>query len=103
MFLGKVVGTVVSTQKDHKLQGLKLLLVQHMTIDMELTKSFTVVADGVGAGRDEVVVCAAGSSARLTEQTEGLPVDSVIMAIVDTLEIEGSIVFDKREPSTASA
>jgi len=97
MFLGKVVGTVVSTQKDKKLTGLKLLLVQHMSMNMELTKSFTVVADGVGAGRGEVVVCAAGSSARLTEYTEGLPVDCVIMAIVDTLEIEGNIAYNKHD------
>jgi len=95
MFLAKVVGTVVATQKDPKLAGLKLLLVQNLSLDMKLTSSFVVAADAVGAGKDEVVVCATGSSARLTEMTEGLPVDAVIMAIADTLEVAGSIVYQK--------
>ncbi|MEW6233996.1 MAG: EutN/CcmL family microcompartment protein [Candidatus Omnitrophota bacterium] len=95
MFLAKVVGTVVATQKDPKLAGLKLLLVQNLSLDMKPTSTFVVAADAVGAGKDEVVVCATGSSARLTEMTEGLPVDAVIMAIADTLEVEGNIVYQK--------
>ncbi len=102
MILGKVVGSVVSTQKDSKLAGLKLLMVQHMDINMELTKNITVVADAVGAGRDEVVICASGSSARMTEYTEGLPVDSVIMAIVDSIDVDGRIVYNK-SPEAATA
>lgn len=95
MFLGRVVGTVVSTQKDPKLVGGKLLIVQHLTIDLQLSKTFVVAMDAVGAGTGEVVICAAGSSARMTEVTEGLPVDTVILAIVDSLEIGGEIVFRK--------
>ncbi|HOJ59592.1 MAG TPA: EutN/CcmL family microcompartment protein [bacterium] len=95
MFLAKVVGTVVATQKDPKLAGLKLLLVQNLTLDLELTKSFVVAADAVGAGTGEVVVCATGSSARLTEVTHNLPVDAVIMAIVDSLEVGGRITYNK--------
>ena len=95
MFLGKVVGTVVSTQKDSKLVGGKLLIVQHLTLDLEPAKTFIVAMDSVGAGQGEVVICAAGSSARMTEVTEGLPVDTVILAIVDSLEIGGEIVFRK--------
>ncbi len=97
MFLAKVVGTVVATQKDPKLAGLKLLLVQHLGLDMELTKTFVVAADAVGAGNGEVVVCATGSSARLTETTDKLPVDAVTMAIVDTLEIGGTIIYQKSQ------
>jgi microcompartment protein CcmK/EutM len=97
MFLAKVVGSVVSTQKDPKLVGLKLLLVQHLNLDIEPTKSFVVAADSVGAGNGEVVVCATGSSARLTEETEGLPVDAVIMAIVDSMDIHGQIKYDKSQ------
>lgn len=95
MFLAKVVGTVVATQKDAKLEGLKLMLVQHLSLDLEPTKTFVVAADAVGSGYGEVVVCATGSSARLTEVTDKLPVDAVIMAIVDTLEIGGSIKYQK--------
>lgn len=95
MFLAKVVGTVVATQKDHKLQGLKLLLVQHLSLDLKPKDNFVVVADAMGAGRGEVVVCAAGSSARLTEITKGLPVDAVIMAIVDSLEVNGTVTYSK--------
>ncbi|MBN2326401.1 MAG: EutN/CcmL family microcompartment protein [Candidatus Omnitrophica bacterium] len=101
MFLAKVVGTVVATQKDPKLAGLKLLLVQHLSLDLEPTKSFVVAADSVGSGTGEVVVCATGSSARLTEVTDKLPVDAVIMAIVDTLEINGAIKYSK-SPEAAS-
>ncbi len=95
MFLGRVVGTVVSTQKDPKLKGGKLLVVQYLTMDLEPAKNFAVAMDAVGAGAGEVVVCATGSSARMTEVTEGLPVDAVILAIVDSLEIEGKIIFRK--------
>ncbi len=95
MFLGRVVGTVVSTQKDPKLQGGKLLIVQHIGIDLEPSKTHVVAMDSVGAGTGELVVCAAGSSARMTEVTEGLPVDTVILAIVDSLEVGGEIVFRK--------
>jgi microcompartment protein CcmK/EutM len=95
MFLAKVVGTVVATQKDPKLAGLKLLIVRQFTIDLKPTNTFLVAADAVGAGKEEIVVCATGSSARLTEQTDGLPVDTVIMAIADTLEVEGDIIYNK--------
>lgn len=95
MFLARVVGTVVATQKDHKLEGLKLMIVRQFTVDLEPTSTFMVAADAVGAGKDEIVVCATGSSARLTELTNGLPVDTVIMAIADSLEIEGKIIYKK--------
>ena len=98
MFLGKVVGTVVSTQKDPKLCGLKLLLVQQVRAeDLAPRDLFHVAADAVGAGKGELVVCAGGSSARLTEITDKLPVDTVIMAIVDTLELHGKNVYQKSD------
>lgn len=98
MFLGKVVGTVVSTQKDHKLAGLKLLLVQQVRAeDLAPRDLFHVVADAVGAGKGELVVVVGGSSARLTETTDKLPVDSAIISIVDTLEINGKHVYKKSD------
>ncbi len=95
MQLGKVVGTVVSTKKDEKLEGLRMLIVRNMNGQAELLDSYVVAIDSVGAGVGEVVLWAGGSSARLTRQTEGKPVDSIIMAIVDQVEIEGSEKYRK--------
>lgn len=89
MQIGKIVGTVVSTRKDEKLEGLKLQLVKYVDIAGKPTGSFVIAVDSVGAGVDEIVLVASGSSARLTKTTEGKPVDAVIMAIVDILEIDG--------------
>ncbi|MBI3543882.1 MAG: EutN/CcmL family microcompartment protein [Deltaproteobacteria bacterium] len=95
MLVGKVIGTVVSTRKDPKLEGLKMLVVQ--TTDLAGTpKGGQVVAiDSVGAGVGEIVLCASGSSARQTESTTNRPVDTVIMAIVDTIEVGNETVFQK--------
>lgn len=96
MTLGKVVGTVVATQKDSGLDGFKLQIVQ--TLDLPSLKpkaSFVVAVDAVGAGDGEVVLCCSGSSARMTSATENRPVDAVIVAIVDAAEIEGEAVYRK--------
>jgi microcompartment protein CcmK/EutM len=95
MQLGKVVGTVVSTKKDEKLEGLKLHIVKFINTDGSYTGGLVVAVDAVGAGVDEVVLVAAGSSARQTPITKDKPVDTVIMAIVDELEIEGTKVYVK--------
>ena len=95
MQLGKVVGTVVSTKKDEKLEGLKLQVVKYIDADGKPTGAFVIAVDSVGAGVGEVVLTAAGSSARLTSTTKDKPVDTVIMAIVDTIEIGGVIRYEK--------
>lgn len=87
MQLGKVIGTVWSTRKDEKLVGAKFLIVKQMDLQMNLKDSFVVAVDSVGAGVGEVVLFATGSSARQTTQTKNKPVDAVIMAIVDKLDI----------------
>lgn len=89
MQLGKIVGTVVSTQKDEKLEGMKFHIVKFVDIDIKPTGGFVIAVDSVGAGVGEVVLTAAGSSARQTSLTKDKPVDAVIMAIVDVLEIDG--------------
>jgi microcompartment protein CcmK/EutM len=89
MQLGKIIGTVVSSHKDRKLEGLKFHVVKFVNLDLTPAGGFVVAVDGVGAGEGELVLVAAGSSARLTPDTEGKPVDAVIMAIVDVLEIGG--------------
>jgi microcompartment protein CcmK/EutM len=95
MKLGKVVGTVVSTRKDEKLEGLTLYLVQDLSLEMGGKDSFVVAVDAMGAGVGEVVLYASGSSARQTKDTDGRPVDAVIMAIVDTVSSGVSVLFDK--------
>jgi microcompartment protein CcmK/EutM len=95
MKLGRVVGTVVASRKDEKLEGLRLYMVQDLSLSMQGKESFVVAADSVGAGVNEVVLYASGSSARQTKQTDARPVDAVIMAIVDTVEVNGAVAFDK--------
>ena len=92
MFLAKVIGTVVSTQKNPKFQGMKLLLIQpYITREDELVQSGSsvVAVDSVGAGLGELVMFTQGSSARLTDITRDSPTDTVIVGIVDTVEIGG--------------
>ncbi len=88
MVLGKVIGSVWATRKDSKLETMKFLVVRHLNFDMTFKDSFVVAVDAVGAGAGELVLVASGSSARLTELTYQKPVDAVIMAIVDKLDIE---------------
>jgi microcompartment protein CcmK/EutM len=88
--LGKVIGTIWSTRKDEKLVGSKFLIVKELDLDKKLKDNFIVAVDSVGAGVGEVVLFASGSSARQTNQTKNKPVDAVIMAIVDKLDISAS-------------
>ncbi len=87
MILGKVVGTVWATRKDEQLVGMKLQIVQHVELDLSLKSSFVVAVDSVGAGVGEIVLVAQGSSARQTKLTHNKPIDAIIMAIVDTLDV----------------
>jgi microcompartment protein CcmK/EutM len=96
VILAQVLGTVVSTRKDRGLLGLKLLLVRELDATFKATGNYVVAADAVGAGVDEVVLVAAGSSARLTEVSRDRPVDAVICGIVDTVERDGREVYAKR-------
>jgi len=84
MQLARVVGTVVSTRKEPNMEGLKLLVVRPLDEEGRDAANALVAADAVGAGPDEVVLIAAGSSARQTQMTDKKPVDAVVMAIVDT-------------------
>lgn len=95
MLLGKVVGTVVSTRKEPTLDGSRFLLVRGMDADGKATSSLVVAVDAMGAGVGEVVLYASGSSARQTEMTKDRPVDAVIMAIVDQVEVEGKLTWVK--------
>ena len=97
MRLCNVVGMVVSTVKDPGLQGIKLLVVEDCDTRARGKGVYHVAADAVGAGVGEVVLTAAGSSARQTRVTADRPVDSVIMAIVEIIEADGAITYRKTE------
>ncbi len=103
MKLGLVVGTVVATQKDEKLQGLRLLLVRDLSLSLESKDSFVVAADSVGAGEGEVVLYASGSSARMTQTTQNKPIDATIMAIVDTVVVGTQTRYEKVPEIDSSA
>ena len=96
MILAQVLGTVVSTRKDRGLLGLKLLLTREVDGSFQPTGNYVVAADAVGAGSDELVLLAAGSSARMTEVTREKPVDAVVVGIVDAVEVAGQDVYLKR-------
>lgn len=95
MNLGKVVGTLVATRKEGTMDGLKLMLVKNVDPEGKETGGFVVAADAVGVGPGEMVLIAAGSSARQTVATNNRPVDAVIMAIVDQWEVNGVDKYKK--------
>ncbi len=96
MQLARVIGTLVATRKDEKLEGLKFLIVRPVDTEGQDAASNPVVAvDAVGAGVGEVVMIATGSSARQTVITDKRPCDAVIMAIVDTWEVGGEVKYRK--------
>ena len=97
MFLGKVIGTVWSTRKDENLIGAKFLIVRQLDLDLKEKDQFVVAVDSVGAGEGEIVLVATGSSSRQTEFTKNKPIDAVIMAIVDKLDVPLKEYLSKQE------
>ncbi len=95
MLVGRIVGTVVSTQKEPRLEGLKFYVVKRVDVENKMSEAFVVAADAVGAGVGETVLYATGSAARQTPLTDARPVDAVVMAIVDTWDVNGRVVYDK--------
>jgi microcompartment protein CcmK/EutM len=95
MLLARVAGTLVATDKEPKLEGLSFRVLSQLNVDNEETGGYVVAVDAVGAGVGEVVMYATGSSARQTVATDGRPCDAVIMAIVDTWEVDGEEKYRK--------
>lgn len=86
MIIARILGTVVSTQKDERLQGKKLLIVKPINLDGTDQSGYTVAVDTVGAGFHERVLVVSGSSARLAEGNKDLPVDAAIVGVIDTID-----------------
>ena len=86
MIIGRILGTVVSTQKDERLHGKKLLIVKPINLDGTDQSGYTVAVDTVGAGFHERVLVVAGSSARRAEGNKDLPVDAAIVGVIDTID-----------------
>ena len=95
MLIGKVVGSVVATRKDEKLANQKLLVVQVHDHENRPKEQYVVAVDSVGAGNEDMVLYATGSSARQTTLTDGKPCDAVVMAVVDSWDLGGDNVYEK--------
>ena len=88
MFLGKVVGTVWSTKKTPDLEGVRFLIVHPYDLDKEPTKNIVVVADRLGAGAGEVVMCAYGKAARTAIGNQEMAFEAAVVAIVDRMDLQ---------------
>jgi ethanolamine utilization protein EutN len=99
MFLARVTGSVVSTQKLSAMTGQKLLIVEPLRVnpttrsELISTQRSFVAVDSLGAGQGQMVLIVQGSSARMSPETEKLPVDTAIVGIVDEVTVEGQSVF----------
>jgi len=99
MFLARVTGSVVATQKIASMKGAKLLVIEPLRVDektrdrLHPTGRTFVAVDTLGAGRDEVVLVVQGSSARLTPETKDLPIDAVIVGLVDRVNLNHDVVY----------
>lgn len=90
MILARVVGTVVATRKDPRLEGYKLLILKPVAPDGKEEAGYVIAVDTVSAGARELVIAVSGSSARMAEGCKDKPVDTAIVGIVDTVTLNGS-------------
>lgn len=95
MKIARVIGTTISTIKDEKVRGSKLLIVRQTDQTGEIIGKSFVAVDLVDAGVNDLVLTGEGSSARQTYQTKDCPVDAVVIAVIDHLEVDGEVVFRK--------
>jgi carbon dioxide concentrating mechanism protein CcmL len=97
MQIAKVRGTVVSTQKDPTLRGVKFLLLQLVDENGNILPEYEVAADIVGAGVDEWVLITRGSAARQIIGNEQRPLDAAVVAIIDTIYVEDRLIYSKKD------
>lgn len=97
MQIAQVRGTVVSTQKEPSLRGVKLLLLQLIDEEGHLLPEYEVAGDQVGAGLDEWVLVSNGSAVRQIEGQEKRPIDAMVVAIIDTVTVNNQMLYSKKE------
>ena len=97
MFLAKVVGTVWSTKKTPDLEGVRFLVVHPYDLDKQPTKNIVVVADRLGAGTGETVMCAFGKAARSAIGNQDMSIEAAVVGIVDRVDLHESISEEMRE------
>jgi carbon dioxide concentrating mechanism protein CcmL len=97
MQIARVCGTVVSTQKESSLTGVKFLVVQYIDDEGNPVPGYEVAADSVGAGTDEWVLVSRGSAARQTPGGESRPLDALVVGIIDTVSVDNLRLYSKRE------
>lgn len=101
MFVAKVTGSVVSTQKISTMVGQKLMVVEPYRLESEKRETLAptgrtfIAVDTIGAGEGDYVLITQGSSARLTDETHKLPIDAVIVGIVDTVHVDTGCVYSR--------
>ena len=103
MFLGKVIGTVWSTKKAPDLEGVRFLIVHPYDLDREPTKNVVVVADSLGAGTGEVVICAYGKAARSAIGNQEMSIEAAVVGIVDRVDLTDAKSEELREAAQALA
>jgi microcompartment protein CcmK/EutM len=97
MFLGKVVGTIWSTKKTPDLEGIRFLVVHPYDLEKEPTRNIVIVADRLGAGSGEMVMCAFGKAARTAMGNQDLAIEAAVVGIVDRVDITDSVSEEMRE------
>ncbi len=103
MFVAKVTGSLVSTQKVEAMKGCKLLVVEPYRVDPEKRKSLVttgrtfVAVDMLGAGVGDYVLLTQGSSARLTPETKNMPIDAVVVGIIDQVHVDQASVYSREK------
>ncbi len=101
MFIAKVVGSLVSTQKVDSMTGHKLMMVEPFKVESQQRKSLVgtgrslVAVDTLGSGVGDIVMVTQGSSARLTPETKHLPIDAIIVGIVDQVQLGSKCIYDR--------
>ena len=97
MFLGKVIGTVWSTKKTPDLEGVRFLIVHPYDLDKEPTRNIVVVADRLGAGPGETVMCAYGKAARTAIGNQDMAIEAAVVGIVDRVDVAETQSEELRE------
>ena len=107
MFIARVTGSVVSTQKVDSMSGFKLLVVEPYRLDTDTREQLVstgrtfIAVDTLGAGEGEYVLITQGSSARMTPETKEISIDAVIIGIIDTVSVDRNQVFSREAETTA--